>query len=965
MLLLAICILLVSGTIYSQEMNGTSETAQSYVVFQEADGAFPLVAEGKSASIIMSSTEYAGVVRAGEDLQNDIEKVSGFRPQLSRENAPSAQTAVIIGTIGKSGLIDRLIDEGKLNVTDIRNQWETFLIQTIEKPFPGVNSALVIAGSDKRGTIYGIYDLAKNIGVSPWYYWADVPVKKHAALYVLPGSYKIGPPKVKYRGIFINDEAPALSGWAHEKFGGFNHQFYEKVFELILRLRGNYLWPAMWGNAFNVDDTLNPKLADEYGIVMGTSHHEPMMRAWKEWDRFGEGPWNYQKNDSTLREYWRKGIERMNDYESIVTLGMRGDGDEPMSEDANIALLKRIVSDQREIIREVTGEDITEIPQVWALYKEVQKYYDDGMRVPDDVTLLFADDNWGNVRRLPEADAEPREGGYGMYYHFDYVGGPRNYKWLNTNQIERVWEQMHLTYEHGVKRIWIVNVGDIKPMEFPISFFLDYAWNPEKYDAKDLPVYYRNWATNQFGAKYADDIADILAKYTKYNSRRTPELLSPETYSLVHYREAETVVADYNRLANRANEIYNEMPEEYKAAFYQLVLHPVIACANLNELYITAGLNRLYASQGRALTDSLADRVKALFNQDADITKYYNKELNDGKWSHMMDQTHIGYTYWQQPEQNNMPEIETISLPKPADMGVAIEGSDNWWPRSDKQATLPTIDKYNRNSRYVEIFNRGKSPFEFSIKPGKPWISVSPKTATVKKQQRVRVDVSWDIAPAGLHEVPLTIEGTGKTIEVGTKIVNPREPEREKIEGFVETNGYVSIEAPHRTNSVEKAPVQWTVVPNLGRTLSAVTPFPVTASPQSPEGDNPHLAYRIYFFSEGEVSVKVFTSPTLKYHNEGLRYAVSIDDEEPQVINMNPNPYYADLNYDSLWNVWVANNINIRETNLNIGKSGYHVLKFWMIDPGVVLQKIVIDTGGLKKSYLGPPESFFRRETVR
>src|SRR6185312_12898157 len=314
----------------------------------------------------------------------------------------------------------------------------------------------------------------------------------------------------KYRGIFLNDEAPALSGWVHENFGNFNHLFYEKVFELLLRLKGNYLWPAMWGNAFNNDDTLNPVMANKYGIVMGTSHQEPMNQATEHWRHEHKGAWNYQTNDSVLRAFWKQGIENMDHRETIVTIGMRGDGDKPMTEGSNIALLEKIVAGQRKIIAEVTGKSASETPQDWALYKEVQDYYDKGMRVPDDVTLLFSDDNWGNLRRLPKLNATPRSGGYGIYYHFDYVGGPRNYKWIDTNQIERVWQQMRLADEYDADRLWIVNVGDIKPMEFPTSFFLDMAWNPKAMTLARMEAYPRDWAAEQFGPEHATMIGVIL-----------------------------------------------------------------------------------------------------------------------------------------------------------------------------------------------------------------------------------------------------------------------------------------------------------------------------------------------------------------------------------------------------------------------------------------------------------------------
>ena len=397
---------------------------------------------------------------------------------------------------------------------------------------------------------------------------ADVPVQKKNELFVASGVHSDGEPKIKYRGIFLNDEAPALSGWAKETFGGFNHKFYEKVYELILRNRGNYLWPAMWPpTAFFDDDPENYRLADEMGIVVSTSHHEPMMRSHEEWSRFGGGAWNYEINASQLQDFWRGGMERMKDYEGVVTIGMRGDGDEAMSENTATDLLQRIMSDQRSIIESVTGKPAAETPQVWALYKEVQDYYDKGMRVPEDVMVLLCDDNWGNVRILPKREDWDREGGFGIYYHFDFVGGPVSYRWLNVTQIEKVWEQMNLCWEWGVHDLWLVNVGDLKPMELPISFFLDFAWNPEAIAAADLPQYYLDWAQQQFGQELASEIAGILSLQTKYSARRTPEMLTPETYSLANYREADTMIADYQLLRSRARKVYENLPQEARSAF--------------------------------------------------------------------------------------------------------------------------------------------------------------------------------------------------------------------------------------------------------------------------------------------------------------------------------------------------------------------------------------------------------------
>ncbi|HEY1200234.1 MAG TPA: glycosyl hydrolase 115 family protein, partial [Niastella sp.] len=459
----------------------SSLLAQESILPKNEPGAFPIVANKKATPIYVDATDHWLVQKAAALLQADLEKVTGKKPTVSNTLAQKTKNIIIIGSLDQSAIIKQLVQTNKLSTDSIKGKWEAFQIMAIPTPYPGVDNALVIVGNDKRGTAYGVFELSKQLGVSPWYWWADVPVKTKKECWYKSSIKQYQQPGVTYRGIFLNDEAPALSQWSKATFGGFNHLFYEKVFELLLRCKANYLWPAMWGNAFYDDDSLNAVVADQYGIVIGTSHHEPMLRAHDEWRRYGKGKWNYDSNEARLKQFWETGMRRKRSYESIVTVGMRGDGDEPMSEQSNISLLERIVADQRTIIANVTGKDATATPQLWALYKEVQDYYDKGMRVPDDITLLLCDDNWGNIRKLPKRNAPARSGGYGIYYHFDYVGGPRNYKWINTNNLPRIWEQMHLAHEYGVDRIWIVNVGDLKPMELPVSFFLDYAWSPSQY----------------------------------------------------------------------------------------------------------------------------------------------------------------------------------------------------------------------------------------------------------------------------------------------------------------------------------------------------------------------------------------------------------------------------------------------------------------------------------------------------
>jgi hypothetical protein len=817
----------------------------------------------KNAAIYVDANDFSLVKKSAELLQSDIEKVVGEKPQFSNIISSSSKTIIVIGSVEKSSFIQQLVQQKKLNTSSLKGKWEAFQIQVIKNAIKGIENAIVITGSDRRGTAYGVFELSKQIGVSPWYWWADVPVKKKSALYIIPGNFFKDAPKVKYRGIFINDEAPALSNWSKEKFGGFNHNFYEKVFELILRLKGNYLWPAMWGNAFYYDDSLNIKSADEYGIVIGTSHHEPLMRAHEEWKYFGKGQkWNYDSTETGLKDFWKGGMQRAWN-EKIVSIGMRGDGDAPMSRETATSLLERIVNDQRKIIEDVTDKSASETPQLWALYKEVQDYYDKGMRVPDDVTLLLCDDNWGNIRKLPKLSDAPRKGGYGIYYHFDYVGGPRNYKWLNTNPIPRVWEQMHLAYEYGVKNIWIVNVGDIKPMEFPISFFLDYAWNPEKIGADDLQKYTEQWSAAQFGNKYAKDIAMIISKYSKYNGRRKPELLDQNTYSLTNYNEFETAVKNYNTLLQKAEQINSLLPENYRDAFFQLVLHPVKACANLSEMYYYTALNREAFKNKYAVTNVYADNVNLLYANDSVISSQYHK-LNNSKWNHMMDQTHIGYTYWQQPPVNRMPVVKYISQDSVLNENVK---------------TMPAVHSYEN---------------------------------LIPKSRKGNI--------------------------------------------FYEKDGCVSIEASHFTNLLNTKSTSIKLLPDLGRTGDAVTIFPVTALNPSTLYNAPRLEYEIYVNDTGLVNLNAYFSPTLNFHNdEGLKYAVAIDNELPQVIIINKED-----NNVRTWEGWVANNIIIKTSSHSVSEPGKHIVKTWIVSSGVVLQKLVLDFGGLKPSYLGPPETILK-----
>ena len=935
---------------------------KAYVSFKPEAGSLELAGKSELAKLYMDADDYLGIRYALEDLQVDIERVTERRPAMVKSVEDIEGHAVIVGSIGKSEIIKRLITEGKIDTSDIEGQWEGYLIQNVANPLPNVKQALVIAGNDKRGTIYGIYDLSEQIGVSPWHWWADVPTDKHAELYIKKKTRRVAAPKVKYRGIFLNDEAPALTNWVMEKFGNYNHEFYEKVFELLLRLKANYLWPAMWNNAFNTDDPQNKVLADAYGVVMGTSHHEPMMRAHKEWTWTGEGAWNYATNQDYLYNFWKAGVERNKPYESIITLGMRGDGDEPMSEGENIALLERVVRDQRKIIADAYDKPLEEIPQVWTLYKEVQDYYEAGMRVPNDVTLLWADDNWGNIRRLPTPEERKRSGGAGVYYHFDYVGGPRSYRWINTVPIAKVWEQMNLAYVYGARDIWIVNVGDLKPMEYPIEFFLRMAWNPSEWPKERLEEFGQLWAAREFGPKYAAEIEDLMTGYTRHNGRRKPELQSPETYSLINYHEADRIAAEMKSLVEKAESIYQQLPKAKKAAFYQLVLHPVKASATVTQLYIATGRNHLYASQGRANTEDYAARARELFQLDADLEQYFHTELSDGKWNHFMSQPHIGYTHWNNPPADTLPVLHTYEPHGAADMGVAVEGMAAAWPQAssstwphDGSYKLPPFSPYGQQTRQLEIYNRGTEPFTFKAVVDEPWVELSQTEEEVEVMQPITVSIDWDKAPTGHGEASIHITGTGwggATIQVNT--FQPDCKTADKVRGFVEADGYVSIEANHYNDKKDVEGIAWEEIPLHGRTLSSISTFPVSDKRFENPGRAPFVEYRVFFFSTGEFEVTGYFAPTWPITpGQGLHYAIGFDDEQPQIVDILAG------HDDHDWEVSVRTGVHVETSTHTITAPGLHTLRIYRVDPAVTIQKIVIDTGGLRPSYLGPPESPF------
>ena len=748
----------------------------------------PLIRKGAPAAVYVDATADPAVRHAAEGLRGDLGRVSGGEAAKLSDLSKADGPTVIIGVLGASPVIDGLVRGGKLKVEDLAGQWEGFRQVVVERPLPNIPRALVIVGADRRGAVYGAYDLSERIGVSPWAWWADVPVARKTDVFLTAGA-RADHPRVRYRGFFINDEDPAFSGWAKKKFGGINADLYGHVFELMLRLKGNYLWPAMWApKAFNDDDPRNKVLADEMGVVMGSSHHEPMTRAQDEWHRDTDkgvtgGRWDYATNGDNLRAFWRGGIERMmskgdgTPYESLVTVGMRGDGDEPMAEGAATQLLEKVVADQRQIIAEVTGKPPEKTPQVWALYKEVLDYYDHGMRVPDDVTLLFADDNWGQIRRLPVAGKDPldRAGGYGVYYHFDYVGAPRNYKWINTNQVAKTWQQMNLAYERGARNLWIVNVGDIKPLEYPLDFFMRMAWNPEAMTPKALEAFPRQWASETFGTELGPEIGEVMAAYGTQASRRKPELIDQDSFPIgadtgpvLDGGQFGEIVEDW-RLVGKVEAIKTRLRPDQREAYFQLVEYPVLALSNLYEMYYATAWNRRLASRNDGRANAFADQVEAAFKRDADLTARYHA-LNGGKWDGMMNQIHMGYVIWNDPTQQSMPSITRVAADTPPDKLAAKVKFARSAPADPRVITIEAA-KFDsavggKGLTWTVLSDLGQGDAVVALPQGRPSTNV---------HDGVRLDYAVSVPRAGPVKVRLRLAPTldttgGKGIRLGVSL---------------------------------------------------------------------------------------------------------------------------------------------------------------------------------------------------
>lgn len=922
--------------------------------------AFPLAAGGTAVGIFVDAADDPAVVRAAGDLRSDVERVSGARPDLLRTLPRSAPLLVLVGTLGASPAIDRLVSQGRLDVSRVKGRWEASVTQVIERPLPGVDRALVIAGSDRRGTVYGIYDTSERIGVSPWYWWADVPVERRDTVTVPAGRFERREPSVRYRGVFINDEQN-LTTWSHrtqETDKNIGPETYKRVFELLLRLKANYLWPAMhpYSDFFNKYRE-NPELADRYGIVVGSSHPEALLRngvhEWEPWiaehpNADGSAPiYDYTVNPAVISDYWRARARQNAAYESSWTLGMRGLHDSALETKyattipEKVVVMNDIIADQRRILAEEVGSAAE--PQIFIPYKEVLDLYNAGVQVPDDVTLIWPDDNHGNMRQLPNEAERARSGGNGIYYHLSYWGRPKSYLWLDTTQVAKVWQELRRVYEHGTDRMWIFNVGDVKSIETGLSFAMDMAWDVDRWEADEVEGFLAEWAGRQFGRRHAREIAAIRTEYYRLAGELRPEFIAAGLVSVVHHGdEAGRRMAAYDRLLARVRAVGAELPETYRDAFYELVEYPVHGAYLMNLKYYWADRNALAARQGRgAGTNRFADLALAAHTAEAALTSRYNTEVAGGKWDGFVN------PYPSQiPKAPGRPTVTRVTRQETSGLGVAAEGNETGAGRP------LSFSSYTRDRRFVDVFNTGFLPLDWAAEASHPWVKLSTAGGSLTEQRRVWVEIDWERAPEGAQEATVTFTGPGQRFDVPLRVVNGRRRAR----GFVEAHGYVSIDAAHTDRRVGRGGCRWRTVRGLGRRTGAVEAVPSTAAPIT--GDfalrAPELRYRVRFGSTGTFPVTVFRLPSLDERGQ-RRVAVGLDDQPVTVLS---GQAVATGNRGDAWARQVEDGVERLTATVTVAEAGEHVLRIFMVDPAIAVDQIVIDTGGLPATYLAPPESY-------
>lgn len=941
---------------------------------------FELV-KAKAAGLYIDrdSLDQKGLAHVAQRVAEDIELVSGVRPVVEEELTDQPQ--VIVGTIGKSPVLDQLAKEGVIDLSVLSGKRESYLIRAV---MYRNTEKLVVAGTETVSTLHGMYHISEKIGVSPWVYWADVmPEKKKEIVFDEGIDFVSREPSVKYRGFFMNDEWPSLGNFVMNTFGDFNEFFYEKVFDLLLRLKGNYFWPAMWSASLPLDGSEDPlaiiKLATELGITIGQSHHEPLMRASEEWDKVkgdennvGYGKdWNYYTNGEGLYRYWEDGAERDKEFKHMITIGMRGERDTMMlGEDStiqeNVELLRRIITDQKKIIKE---KGCGHMPKMLALYKEVEDFYYGGNGVNglrsweglDDVILLLSDDNFGNVRTLPTEEIRNRKAGWGIYYHFDYHGAPISYEWVNSSPLPKVWEQMSMAYDYGIRDLWIVNVGDIRPNELPLSYFMKLAYDFESMGTEhknETDAFLAAWVEEQFGAYIKEreikrEIEDILREYARIHGLRKPEAMNPEVYHVSHFNETQKMIWRCEALIRKTDAIRDKIPAESADAFFSLVYYPAAAGMNLQLMSLYAAWNNWYEKQGVSAANIYHEKVKKAIQLDEELTKYYNETMAGGKWNGMMLSPHACFVTWND-EGWHFPETKELDVPEGARMLVHAESADGFI--SEGVAVLPEFTEAGAEHYGIELANAGRDSFAYEVSAPEG-VCISPVSGTVEKEL-VRLDVSIDSAAGESFEREITITAGDQSVTVSVKYTAM--PEGIPEDTFLERDGIVAVEAEHFVERVPYGEYGFEKLADYGKTLSSMKIYPTTGNFDE-IGKAPCLVYSVYVKEAGEYSLKAVTAPGNNLENgRTMRYAVSVGDDEIRIGDTVPSENYAlgggAWGNPKCWSRGVLNNCHYGITTHQL-KAGVNEIRYYGVEAGLSLQKLILYRGELPESYLGPDES--------
>lgn len=926
-----------------------------------ADG-FPVAADGRAAPIHYSAADATVVRIAAEALRDDVERVTDLVPEVSTAAPAAGSTPILVGTLGASSLIDGLVSAGKLDVSEVQGHWEAYLAAVVTDPMPGVVRALVIAGADRRGTAFGVFALSEAMGVSPWHFWGDVPTARKSAVHVAAGLHVQPSPAVKYRGIFLNDEDWGLQPWAAKTFepevGNIGPKTYATIFELLLRLHANVIWPAM--HEFPVETTPfylvpgNKETADAYAIVISTSHHEPMLTNSHEYDTSVLGPYNYWTNRDTIYNFWEQRVIDTAGYENIYTLGMRGRDDSGMlapsgttNQQKAAKIQNEIIPDQRQMIADHVNPNPSQVPQIFIPYKETLVQYQSGLQLPDDVTIVWPDDNHGYIRQLSTAAERARSGGSGVYYHLSYWGVPRSYLWFCTTPPGMTRSEMMKAWDFDARRYWLVNVGDLKPHEIGTDFFLRLARDPEAFRDFDQHAYLTEWAARSFGPLHATAIADVLEEYYSLNIAVRPEHLNRSSsgfdFTGVGGRgdDAQARLDRFAALRASAEAIHDQLSGETKSSFYSLVLFSVRASHQVNQKVLLAERSRLWATQGRAATGALADAALAADAALKQELAFYNLVNAGGKWNFMFNPMAASQLPgWAQETQSPfyMSAVGSLTPPASAGLGVVVEGSAS--PLAEGETgVLPTFERAADSRHFIDVFNTGSTELMWTAMPSESWVLLSQSAGTA--DARLQVSVDWTRAPRA-HSLPatVTIRGAGATRVVQLKVFNPLGLDLAALPTATEENGRLTIAAADYTTRRD-APdgTGWRVVPQATAGGDGMSIEPVTVAsidPGSINADTPSLTYEFHAFRPGSVVLTVKCLPTHRITSEhaGLRYAISLNGDTPRIIDVHANEY------TSAWNANVIRAYSAGISRHRIAAPGRQTVTIHMIDPGVVLDRI-------------------------